>query len=227
MENEQQTGTEIPSFTLYPITTQDLKTCYESASYKIICSLTGPYYDKRLTQLQPHFNIAITNSSHPTASPPYSPEELNKFQRKLQEVLKVMVVPGRYERMVFDFNFEVIDSNEYNPRPFLLSPLLNLLNYTCVLKCLEITSIFTCSAAILRDEKLLWHCAADDRANQTDKYLILCSDQRDKRTVMSQFEGTFNFLHFERLGGALLEANEELSRFQMEKVGEVYELFHQ
>jgi hypothetical protein len=32
---------------------------------------------------------------------------------------------------------------------------------------------------------------------------------------MSQFEGAFNFLHFERLGGALLEANEELSRFQM------------
>jgi len=95
IKTEQNTA-EIPSFTLYPISTQDLKTCYESASYKIICTLAGPYYDKKLTQLQPYFNIAIANSSHPLSTAIFTPEELNKFERKLQEVLNVMVVRGRY-----------------------------------------------------------------------------------------------------------------------------------
>jgi hypothetical protein len=35
---------QIPSFTLYPVTTQDLKTCYESQNCKVLCSLSGPYY---------------------------------------------------------------------------------------------------------------------------------------------------------------------------------------
>jgi hypothetical protein len=65
MLRADQNTFEIPSFTLYPISTQDLKTCYESVSYKIICTLTGPYYNKKVTQLEPYFNIAVANSCHP------------------------------------------------------------------------------------------------------------------------------------------------------------------
>ena len=56
MEEEIQ----IPSFTLYPLTTQDLKTCYEAEKYKVLCSLEGPHYPRRNTQLAPHFNIRIS-----------------------------------------------------------------------------------------------------------------------------------------------------------------------
>jgi hypothetical protein len=73
------------------------------------------------------------------------------LEKKLQEVLVTMVIAGKYQRMIFDINIEIIQFNPFNPSVFLLSPLLNLLSYTCMLKCLEISSAFSCSAAFLRD----------------------------------------------------------------------------
>lgn len=59
---EIETTLQIPAFTLYPVTTEDLKTCYESSSHKILCALNGPYFDRKISQLQPHFNIQITQA---------------------------------------------------------------------------------------------------------------------------------------------------------------------
>lgn len=60
-----------------------------------------------------------------------------------------MLVSDKYLRMVFDINIEIIQSNPFNPLLYILSPLINLLSYTAMLKCLEIKSVFSCSAASL------------------------------------------------------------------------------
>jgi hypothetical protein len=57
--------------------------------------------------------------------------------------------------------------------------------------------------------------------------LVLCTDQRDRRSILTHFEGEYSFATYERLAGALQEANDELARFQLEKVDEVYQMFHQ
>ena len=145
MEIEQTL--QIPSFTLYPVTTEDLKTCYESASHKILCALNGPYFDRRISQLQPHFNIQITQAQFNSRSV-LSGEQLVRLERKVQEVLVAMVVGGKYQRMVFDVNVEIAQFNPHNPSVFLLAPVLNLISYTAMLKCLEISSAFSCSAAL-------------------------------------------------------------------------------
>lgn len=62
MEVEPETHL-LPPFTLYPISSADLKTCYESASYKVILSLNGPYYSRWNTQLPPIINCSILNHS--------------------------------------------------------------------------------------------------------------------------------------------------------------------
>jgi hypothetical protein len=67
-----------------------------------------------------------------------------------------MVIPGKYQRMIFDITIEIIQFNAHNPSVFILSPILNLLSYTSMLKCLEVSSAFSCSAASLRNDKLIW-----------------------------------------------------------------------
>jgi hypothetical protein len=124
----------VPSFTLYPLGTQDLKTCYESEHYKAICNINGPYFDRRYAQLPPLFNIAITNNSNAERSR-LSQEQLVRLGKKLQEVLDSVMLEGKYQRMVFDISFEIVESHPHNPPSFLLAPLVNLLSYTCALRC--------------------------------------------------------------------------------------------
>ncbi len=63
-----------PPFTLYPLTTQDLKSCYESETYKIICAINGPYFDRKHSELQPLFNVSINTSYCSTVT--ITPEEI-------------------------------------------------------------------------------------------------------------------------------------------------------
>jgi len=58
--------------------------------------------------------------------------------------------------MVFDVNFEIIQSDTKSPKKFIVAPLVNLLSYTCMVKCLEIHSAFACSAGIFRKDKVFW-----------------------------------------------------------------------
>ncbi len=142
---------QIPSFTLYPLSTEDLKTCYESQSCKVLCALAGPYYDRRSTTLLPTFNIRICQAQLGSGGG-LTAEQLVRLERKVEEVVAAMVVPGKYQRMSFEVSLEVVQLNTANPAAFLLAPLLTLLSYTALLKCLEVTSAFTCSAASLRNE---------------------------------------------------------------------------
>ena len=59
------------------------------------------------------------------------------------------MLKDKYQRMLFDISFEIIENHSNNPASFLLAPLINLLSYTCSLRCLEITANFACSALIL------------------------------------------------------------------------------
>jgi hypothetical protein len=98
----------------------------------------------------PTFNIRITQAQF-NSSNTLSPEQLVRMERKVKEVLAVMVVSDRYQRMAFDISFEIVQFNAVNPAPFLLAPMLTLLSYTAMLKCLEVTSAFSCTAAFLRN----------------------------------------------------------------------------
>ena len=73
---------QIPSFTLYPVTTGDLKTCYESSSCKLLCSLNGPYFDRKVYKLQPTFNIKITQAQF-SNNAGLTAEQLVSFEKKL------------------------------------------------------------------------------------------------------------------------------------------------
>ena len=65
-----------------------------------------------------------------------------------------MVVRDKYQRMTFDVTFEVIQSL---PHAFsLLPPLLNLLSYTCGVKCLEVRSLWAGNAAFLEGDRITW-----------------------------------------------------------------------
>lgn len=150
MDSEQTL--QIPSFTLYPLSTEDLKTCYESHTCKVLCALAGPYCDRRTTTLLPTFNIRISQAQQGSGGA-LTPEQLVRLERKLEEVLAAMVVAGKYQRMAFEVTLEVVQLNPHNPPSFLLAPLLTLLSYTALLKCLEVTSAFTCSAAALRNDQ--------------------------------------------------------------------------
>lgn len=149
----------MPSFTLYPLTTQDLKTCYESERYKIICSLNGPYFQRKYSQLSPLFHVSISSSSS-VVQGKLTPEHLIRLAKKMQQVLENVMLAGKYQRMVFDINVEIIESHPFNPPSFLLAPLINLLSYTCALRCLQTISSFACSAVILRGEKILWELSS-------------------------------------------------------------------
>lgn len=83
MEEEPRELTP-PSFTLYPMTTQDLKTCYESEHYKAVCTLNGPYYDRKHAQLQPLFQVTVTNNN---ADPQLASDHLIRISEKIKEVL--------------------------------------------------------------------------------------------------------------------------------------------
>lgn len=168
------------------MTTEDLKTCYESSSHKILCALNGPYFDRKISQLQPHFNIQITQAQFNSKSV-LSSEQLVRLERKVQEVLVAMVVSGKYQRMVFDINVEIIQFNPHNPSVFLLAPVLNLISYTAMLKCLEISSAFSCSAAFLRDDKLIWEYSQELQPQKGDNVLVLSNDQRDQRSLLTYF----------------------------------------
>ena len=70
------------------------------------------------------------------------------------------MLKDKYQRMLFDISFEIIENNGNNTASFLLAPLINLLSYTCTLRCLEITTSFACSALILSDERIIWDYAS-------------------------------------------------------------------
>lgn len=84
--------------------------------------------------------------------------------------------------MIFDLSVEIIESHPNNPPSFLLSPLLNLVSYTCALRCLEITASFACSVVILRNEKIFWEFS--EEIQEGDRTFVLCSEGRDKRGVL-------------------------------------------
>jgi hypothetical protein len=98
--------------------------------------------------------------------------------------------------MAFDVNMEIVQFNANNPALFLLAPLLTLLSYTAILKCLELTSAFSCSAAFLRKGKLTWEYASDEAREGTDHLLVLCTDQRDQRSILTEFEGEYNYSNY-------------------------------
>lgn len=58
--------------------------------------------------------------------------------------------------MIFDINIEIIQINSWNPSYFVLGPIINLVSYSCMIKSLEIESVFSCSVGILRNGKLRW-----------------------------------------------------------------------
>jgi hypothetical protein len=161
----------------------------------VLCSLNGPYFDRRQAQLPPSFNIRITQAQF-NSTAPLAAEQLVRLERKLQEVLAVMVVAGRYTRMTFDLSLEIVQFNPHNPPLFLLAPLLTLLSYSAMLKGLEITSAFTCSAAFLRSDKLAWEYSAEQPREGSDHVLVLCSDQRDQRSILTEFEGEYSFSNY-------------------------------
>ena len=108
----------------------------------------------------------------------------------------------------------------------MLAPLSNLLAYTCALRCLEIKSLFACSALIFREEKILWDYKVGE-PEDNDRQLILCSESRDGKAIMMHFSGEFSFMEFEKMTGAAEETNRELALFMQEKINETYEMFHQ
>lgn len=111
------------------------------------------------------------------------------MERKLHEVLEVMIVSGKYQRMTFDVSMEIVQFNTNNPLLFLLAPLLTLLSYSAILKGLEVTSAFSCSAAYLRKDALAWEYSLEQRRENSDHLLVLCSDHRDQRSILTEFEG--------------------------------------
>ena len=115
-----------------------------------------------------------------------------------------MLVKGNYERMVFDINIEIIETNELNPTSFILSPIINLVSYICMIKSLELESAFSCSAGVLRNGKICWEYESEEEKKEDDKVMIVCSDHRDKKILMSIFEGEYTYVHFERLSSGLL-----------------------
>ncbi len=84
-----------------------------------------------------------------------------------------------------------------------------------MLKCLEIKSAFSCSAASLYQEKLVWSSGKDTLPEAKQNFLVFCSDMRDQRVVLAQFEGEYSFSNYEKLASALQESNDELNRFQL------------
>lgn len=120
-----------------------------------------------------------------------------------------MIVPEKYHRMAFDFGFEIVQADPHNPPTFLLAPLVNLMAYTCILKCLEIKSTFSCSAALYRENKLQWEGQeGQGEPKEQDMSLVMASDQRDRRPILLLFEGNFSSLHYEKMASVLQQANE-------------------
>lgn len=105
----------------------------------------------------------------------------------MREVLVAMVVSGKYQRMVFDINVEIIQFNPHNPSVFMLAPIINLISYTAMLKCLEVSSAFSCSAAFLREDKLIWEYSEQLQPQKGDHLLVLSNDQRDQRSLLTYF----------------------------------------
>jgi hypothetical protein len=67
MELDSASTLSLTAFTVYPITLTPMKTCYESEACKIICSISGPYYE-RTANIEPVFQIKIVSNNNETSN---------------------------------------------------------------------------------------------------------------------------------------------------------------